>query len=137
MVAGFTDSHIREELKRCNYDISKAARQLGIPFEALNKKYGVLITPIVIPKEPIPADIKSLGKEGLKEFVIAVKANTSPWPLRFFAAIRDARVKYDKGTHEMCQQKRTDGWIVLYLIPRGMPIRRDPYFFGSVRKFER
>lgn len=133
----FTDSHIREELKRCNYNVSKVSRQLGIPFEELNKKFGVLITPIVIPKDPLPDNIKSLGKEGMQEFVIAVKANTQPWPRRFFSAINEARVKYDKGTHEMCQQKRSDGWIVLYLVPRSMPIRRDPYFFGSTRKFER
>lgn len=130
----FTDSYIRSELKRHNYNLSKVSRLLGVPLDDLSRKYGVRVTPVVIPKGRPPEDITTLGKPGMEKYVIAVKANTYSWPRAYFAAINDARVKYDKGTHEMCQQKRPDGWIILYLIPRSMPIVREPYFFGSVRR---
>lgn len=65
----------------------------------------------------------------MQQFVIAIRSNADPhWPVEYFNVISRARRYYDAGTHEMCQEKRRDGWIVLYLIPRREPAVRPPYF---------
>lgn len=95
-------------------NISQTAKALGMDYKPVNYEIGA----IVRPKGPMPEDYQSLGKKGMQRYVVAVKPNGGTWPLNFYNAIQDARKKYDLGTHEMCQQKRKDGWIVLYLIPR-------------------
>lgn len=121
---------VLSELKKHNYNVSKVARNLDLDYESLKDRFEVKITKVIIPSGPIPSDFKSLGKSGMEKYVIAVKANCQEWPIRFLNTINEARRKYDAGTHEMCQQKRPDGWIVLYLIPRKMRDRtRRPYFF--------
>lgn len=109
---------IRSELRSKGYNISQTAKSLGLDYKDLKDEFGIKHDPIVRPKGPMPIDYQSLGKANMRKFVIAVKPNGGVWPQQFYNAIQDGRRKYDAGTHEMCQGKRKDGWIVLYLIPR-------------------
>ena len=125
------ESEIRRQLRLRHNNISKVSRDLGINYKLLKDEYGPQPTgPVLAPSGPRPKDISSLGKPGMEQWVIAVRSNIEPnWPVEFFNEISRARVKYDAGTHEMCQQKRPDGWVVLYLIPRKVPdTKRGPYF---------
>lgn len=122
------DSEVRKELKRFGGNLSKVSRELGLEYQILKEEFGLKLEPIVTPTGPMPQNIKQLGKKGLQQFVIAVKANGGPWPVKFFNAIETGRRRYDEGTFEMCQEKRNDGWIVLYLIPRKVRQVRPAYF---------
>lgn len=127
------DELLRQELKRHSYNVSKTARVLGIDYFDLVKRLhpsNESMRQLTIPKGGYPEDITTLGKPGMESYVIAVKKITYNWPVQFMNAIHNARRKYDDGTHEMCQETRSDGWIVLYLIPRKHPDKnRQPYFF--------
>lgn len=121
---------ITEELKRTGGNYSKVSRLLGIDYELLKAEYNVPETrDLKRPSGPIPEDIQSLGKPGLQFFVVAVKRDGDDvWPDRFTEAIEKARIRYDNGTHEMCQGLHQDGWVVLYCIPRRKPVEYRPYF---------
>jgi hypothetical protein len=80
------------------------------------------------PSTPMPKDITELGKGRLAKFVVAVKPHGAAWPVQFFNAINLSRRRYDNGTHEMCQEKRADGWTVLYCVPRVKPCAPRKYF---------
>lgn len=129
-----SDDLIREELKRTGYNISKVARSLGLDYDRLKADHAPRYEPIVRPRGPAPTDISTLGKVGMQKYVVAIKANgDGEWPMRYFNAIEQARAAYDAGTHEMCQHKRRDGWIVLYLVPRKYKDKPRAYF--NTREF--
>lgn len=122
------DDLIREELKRTGGNFSKVARTLGLDFYSFAKQYRPMaVTPFVAPTGPEPEDIRVLGKEGFRGWVIAVKRGGSAWPEKYAAVLQDARDKFDNGTHEMFQTN-TRGWVVQYLIPRKRSIQRKPFF---------
>ena len=126
---------LREELRSTGYNFSKTARALGVDYGALRNRFdNQRQQPVVVPSGPIPSDPKTLGRVGMAHMVIAVKPNGGAWPTVFFNAIQAARAKYDAGTHEMAQEKRKDGWVVLYSIPRLVAVKRRPYF--SRRDYE-
>lgn len=123
------DQLVRSELREKGYNFSKVARSLGLDYSALRHRYGApIIQPIVVPSGKLPTDPKSVAKPTLAHFAVAVKANGGGWPTFYFNAIQKARGEYDAGTHEMVQEKRKDGWIVLYSIPRLVKDKRRPYF---------
>ncbi len=123
------DSFIRSELRARNYNISKLARDMGVNYAGLrNRLWSDENRPVVTPTGPLPTDPTSVGKAGMAHNAVAVKPNGGSWPTFYFNAIQRARAAYDAGTHEMVQEKRPDGWIVLYSIPRLIPVKRKPYF---------
>jgi hypothetical protein len=124
------EQYIREELQAVNGNISKLARSLGMDYQTLKDRYAPTLGPIVRPTEPMPEDISTLGRSGWERYVIAVKENGEQWPAKFSAAIHDARRKFDNGTHIMCQEKRSDGWVVQYLIPRKIKLQYPVPFFS-------
>lgn len=128
---------IEDELRKTGGNLSRAARVLGVDYNAIMTEYtgSVIKTRTVkTPKGDIPEDFRSLGRERLQRFVVAVKKDGLPgWPDRFTEAIRDARRKYDEGTHEMCQGLNPDGWVILYLIPRQKKVSKRHYF-GSMEE---
>jgi hypothetical protein len=67
----------------------------------------------------------------MRQYVIAAKKHGAPWPPQYREAIKLARKKYDRGTHEMCQG-RTGEWTVLYLIPRLVSAEPREYFSSMV-----
>lgn len=123
------DRHIAEEVSEKKGNLNKVARELGISFEYLQSRFGD--TPssstFVPTLAPIPADIKTLGKKGFERFVVAVKRRGCVWPKQFDAAIKDARTKFDAGTHEM-YQSISGGFVVQYLIPRRRPVEPRRFF---------
>lgn len=59
-----------------------------------------------------------LGKESMRKWIVTARhAEHSTWPTEDQDKIEDARSKYEAGTHEMCQGRDRD-WFILYLIPR-------------------
>ncbi|KQS84334.1 hypothetical protein [Rhizobium sp. Leaf383] len=126
------NSLIEEELKRTGGNLSLVARALGVNYFGLKDRQQRLATQArnmgVHPATgPEPDDIRVLGREGFQHNVIAVKRQGSAWPAHFDAAIADARVKFDAGTHEMFQTS-DNGWVVQYLIPRLKPTSRRKFF---------
>jgi hypothetical protein len=122
------ESTIREHFRRAGYNVSRTARNLDIDYDVAKEILDPEIPPVKGPTEPRPADIKQLGKIGLRRFVIAVKATTDrEWPEEFSGSIHMARLRYDAGTHEMYQETR-DGWNILYSQPRRKAVPSRPYF---------
>jgi hypothetical protein len=101
---------------------SRISRKWGVSFEALKPRY-----------EPTEDEtgIRAYGRPGMRQYVIAVKKHGAPWPPAYREAIKLARKKYDRGTHEMCQG-RTGPWTVLYLIPRLVSAEPRNYFSSMV-----
>lgn len=133
-----TSTLIDEELKRTGGNLSKVARALGLDYYALKERQQRLAisarnTGVHPATEPEPIDIGSLGREGFRHNVIAVKRQGSSWPERFADAIADARQKFDAGTHEMFQTS-DHGWVVQYLIPR-LHATKPRRFFSSLTDF--
>ena len=95
------------------YGYSKVSRQYGLNFEALKARFAEVIG--------------NFGREGIRRFAIAVKLHDRGWPREFATAIRDARQKYDRGSHELCQG-RSGKYTVLYLIPRLVWTKPRSYF---------
>lgn len=119
---------LHDELKRTGGNLSKVARTLGIPYRDLISRYGGNKIPTFVPpSRPEPADIRELGREGWKGWVIAAKRAGEAWPAKYDNVIKDARVSFDNGTHEM-YQTTDNGWVALYLIPRTRSIQRKPFF---------
>lgn len=104
-----------DELKKQINDIgySKTSRQNGLSFEALKSRYA--------------EDAGEFGRPGIRRFAIAAKEHDRSWPAKYTTAIATARVKYDRGTHEMAQG-RSGKFTVLYLIPRLVPTKPRHYF---------
>ncbi len=118
---------IKDEMKNSNNNISYVARVLGLDYYALRKKLEPQSQTLHSATEPEPADIRTLGREKFKQYVIAVKPAGSSWPAKYDAIIADARRKFDAGTHEMFQSN-DNGWVVQYLVPYLIPRERRTFF---------
>jgi hypothetical protein len=120
---------IELELLKTN-NPSAVARRFGLNYQTMLMRHKKMqgrvgINETVVPE---PEDIRELGKEGMKEFVVAIRrTSVGEWPSKFKDVIADARSKYDAGTHEMFTG-RCNGWFVLYCQPRVFPVRRRTYF---------
>ncbi|MDH7796458.1 MULTISPECIES: helix-turn-helix domain-containing protein [unclassified Beijerinckia] len=122
---------VDEELTRTGGNVSKVARLLGMDYRELKQRQANASSyTFKRPNYPIPDDLFTLGKPGMQKHVIAVKDPGGPWPHRFFHPIKEARRLFDAGTHEMCQGRHKDGWVVLYLIPRKDPVGVRSFFYG-------
>lgn len=110
-------------------DISQAARLLGIDYSRLREEQVAQATPVSHPIGDAPANIRTMGKEGMREHVIAVKSRTSSsWPIKYLNIIELAKTRFDNGTHIMCQETRKDGWVILYSVPRSKPVPKRAFF---------
>ena len=92
-------------------DVSKVAAALGLPADA-----PVSAAPKTrARRQERPSD---LGNPNLRRHVISARnASFSTWPAQDQSKIQTARDNYEAGTHEMCQGRDRD-WFVLYSIPR-------------------
>lgn len=120
------DDLIRSELRNSGGNLRIVARRLDINLDALRLRYPQPggFSPTTATE---PEDIKTLGKPGLQQFVIAVKKRGDGWPEKYREVIARGRRAYNNGTHEMCQG-HTGGWAVLYLIPRLRKTRQRWFF---------
>lgn len=123
-----TDQLIEEEIRRTGGNLSMVARQLGLPYHVLVAKYGPKALSTLPPACPRPADVKELGREHVRQYVIAVKRCGHDWGTEFADVLKDARRKFNRGTHEMVQSI-DQGWVVQYLIPRMHPTAPRRFFY--------
>lgn len=121
------NNQIIEEIKDQGGNLSAVARAMGIDYVALRQRFPTTHVPLVVPTGPEPSDIKTLGKAGMTQYVVAVKKVGQGWPEKYESAIADARKKFDAGTHEMFQLNN-NGWVVQYLIPYLVPVPRRQFF---------
>ena len=128
-----TDTLISEAMKETGDNISKVARLLGIDYFALKARYpensNQSFTSALGPE---PDDIRTLGKAGLSQYVVAVKRRGFAWPKHYGDVIANARRRFDAGTHIMVQSIHADGWVVQYLIPRMIKMKPRNYFSSMV-----
>ena len=117
---------LAEELKRTGGNLSKVARSLGLNYYELLSRHGGRQT-FMPALGPEPQNIRDIGRDGFKHYVIAIKRAGYRWPDKFAEVLADARRKFDAGTHEMFQTS-DNGWVVQYLIPRKHPVRRRDFF---------
>jgi len=122
------DNLIEEEIRKTG-NLSKVARNFGLPYHALVARYGPTALAVLPPACPRPADITELGRPHARRWVIAIKRCGREWPDEFAEVIKDARHKFDQGTHEMFQTV-DQGWVVQYLIPRTKPTAPRRFFHG-------
>ncbi len=122
-----TQQMIDDELKAHNGNLSMVARALGLDYHALKMRNNPDFGQVQSAVGPEPLNIKTLGKENFRQYVIAVKKVGTSWPSKYDGIITDARKKFDAGTHEMFQTTK-DGWVVQYLIPYLVPTRRRQFF---------
>lgn len=105
---------LREIYDQCGGDAALVAQELGLSTEELASRVTTAPALPARRRRP-PAD---LGVPYYRDRIVSVRHAENPyWPKEDEAAIDDARAKYEAGTHEMCQGRDRD-WFVLYLIPR-------------------
>jgi hypothetical protein len=121
---------IADTLKETGGNLSKTARLLGLNYGYVLTRYNPNLSPLTTAKGPEPEDIRSLGRPGKQQYVIAIKRAGYEWPEKFADVLSDAREKFDAGTHEMFQTSE-NGWVVQYLIPRKVKTHRR-YFFRTL-----
>lgn len=121
------NDQILEELKGHNGNLSAVARALGLDYHALRTRFPQSYESFKTPSGPEPLNIKNLGREGVQQYVVAVKKAGQGWPDKYSAVIADARKKFDAGTHEMFQSNN-EGWVVQYLIPYLIPRPKRTFF---------
>ena len=121
------DNLIEEEIKKTGGNLSIVARRLQIPYHSLVARFGPTAVSTLPPACPRPDDIKELGRPHVRQYVIAIKRCGYEWPAEFKEVLKDARQKFDQGTHEMVQSV-DKGWVVQYLIPRRKPTIRRRFF---------
>ena len=121
------NDQINDKIKAQGGNMSAVARALGLDYHALRQRFAQPIELLKAPTGDEPADIKTLGKPKLAQYVVAVKKVGQAWPEKYSAVIADARRKFDAGTHEMFQSNN-EGWVVQYLIPYLVPQPRRQFF---------
>lgn len=118
---------LREIYDECGGDASKVADRLNLSREELAERYTAPPTPPARRRKP-PAD---LGKDYYRKHIVSVRHAENPvWPKEDEEKIEKARADYESGTHEMCQGRDRD-WFVLYSVPRRK--RTGPRKFFTVQ----
>ena len=72
-----------------------------------------------------------LGFQFPKNIVSVRHVNDSEWPFEDIEAIREARQKYDQGTHEMATGREFNHFV-LYLFPRRVPRKESLNYFHTL-----
>lgn len=125
----YSPDQLREIYDECDRDLTKVASRLGISLTDLADLVAPSPTPAPRRRKP-PADI---GRESMRKHIVSVRhAEVPVWPAGDLDKIEKAREDYCAGTHEMCQGRDRD-WFVLYLIPRKRRTPARPFFrtFGE------
>ena len=120
---------IDEELRKTG-NPSATARHLGMNYQSLVVRHKRMQEEATIKEEvvPEPADISTLARPGMERFVVAIRRTTiGEWPKKYKDDLDKARMKYDAGTHEMVQGRKS-GWFIQYCIPRQYPAKTRNYF---------
>ena len=125
---------LNERFRELKGNIFRVSRESGISLSDIKSTFAeeLYYDPYVHrAMGPIPKDITTLGKEGMRHWVIAIKPNGDVWPDRFLTILYTARKLMDEGTHIMCQGKHRDGWTIQYLVKRKVPLKQPIPFFNQ------
>jgi len=115
-----TTEELTKLYTECGGDLQKVADHLGLPYAEFASKFGADLAPPATPparRRPPPSDLGAALPPNRK-FIVAFRHADNPlWPRDSQRKIDQARLDYEAGTHEMCQGRDRD-WFVLYSIPR-------------------
>lgn len=101
-------------------DMRVVAQRLGVPYETLVQPEE---SPVVRRRYP-PSQV---GNPDLKDRIVSIRHADNPhWPTEDADKITLAKLRYEAGTHEMCQGRDKD-WFILYSIPRKVPCAPRKY----------
>jgi hypothetical protein len=115
------DEDIREEFAK-HKSIFRTCKQLDVSLDRVKRVIGTPNFHI----ERKTALYGGRGRPELEQYIAATKHASEPWD-NTSAELRQARSRYEAGSHEMCQGRDGDT-ILLYTIPRAVPEPRPGYF---------
>ena len=106
------------------YSVDRLSKKLGL--DKARQGAGSFPPPVIgSMQRKTPQDV---APPHMVRFAIAIKPRGgAQWPSQYQEVIDIARRRVDEGTHEMCQG-HVDGFVILYLIPRKTPEKRDAFF---------
>ena len=116
-----SQDRLREIYEEEGGDLARMAVRLSVAMPVLAAPNP---TPVARRRAP-PAEI---GQPNLRKYTVSTRNCQTPlWPSQDYEKIATARRKYEAGTHEMCQGR--DGeWFILYLIPRNKRVAPRRFF---------
>jgi hypothetical protein len=118
---------LRKVYEECGGDLHKVAARMGLSISGLATEVATPPPPPARRRTP-PVD---LGHDNIRKYVISVRHCENPvWPVADEDKILVARELYELGTHEMCQG-RDRNWFVLYLIPRKVRTGARKFFHAE------
>lgn len=117
----FLNDDIREEYAK-HHSIFKTARALKITLDRVTSVVGQENFHV----DRQPPRFGGRGRPELEKFIMATKNANEPWDNNL-SELRQARARYEAGTHEMCSGRDGDN-IILYCIPRAVVEPRLGYF---------
>lgn len=115
---------IRRIYEECGGDLEKVAQRLGVPYQDFITNHGLtLAAPSTLtvrrrtPPETLGQRTRENGGPDPKLIISCKHVDSPTWPKDDMPRIEAARRHYELGTHEMCQGREGD-WFILYSIPR-------------------
>ncbi len=117
----FLNDDIREEFAK-HHSIFKTARALKISLDRVT----TIVGQDNFQTERQPPRYGGRGRPELEKYIVSTKNATDSWD-NSVAELRQARARYEAGTHEMCSGRDGDT-IILYCIPRAVVEPRPNYF---------
>lgn len=114
-------------------DYNKTCHKLGVPL-------AIVRWVDIVENKKFSATEEDLGKPELIAYIVAVKypvvgsKDFGPWD-NSDQAIIEARRLYDKGVVELVTRK-TSRTMILYALPRRVPVIRDKYFVLKLEEEE-
>lgn len=115
---------LREIYEECGGDPKRVAEALGISASELAER--AIPAPVSLSSRRKPPE--DLGHEYFRPFIVSKRhADHTYWPREDESKIEEARAKYEAGTHEICQQRDRD-WFVLFCVPRKTRVGARKFF---------
>lgn len=118
-----TQERLREIYDECGGDAGLIREKLGLT----QLELATVTTASLMPprrRQP-PHDV---GKNYFRSYIVSVRhAEHATWPREDESKIEDARMKYEAGTHTICQGRDRD-WFVLYCVPLSQRVGARKFF---------
>lgn len=118
-----SQERLREIYDECGGDSRLISERLGLTqLQLANATTASLMPPR---RRQPPGDV---GVDYFRSYIVSVRHADHPtWPREDEGKIDDARMKYEAGTHTMCQA-RDRGWFVLYCVPLKQRVGARKFF---------
>lgn len=119
-----SSERLREVYTEHGGDPVKVAAALGLSTQDLAARLTIAPVPVSRRRKP-PADV---GKDYFRSYIVSIRhAEHTHWPEADLSKIEQARANYEAGTHEICQGRDRD-WFVLYCVPRKTRVGARKFF---------